>query len=222
MPRRKISLTCKQCNCSFVGFPHCKFCSQKCYHTWNVRENHQNWIDGTYTDPRDGYVYVNIGPNQRQLEHIVIAEKALGHKLPTGAVVHHWDENPSNNSSENLLICQDNAYHRLIHARMSRIKDTGSLDLKRCCACKQIKPLTEFNHHKSKSSWSRKNYECRVCSSAKNKSWRDNLTPEKRERMNAQNRASYQKRKTRHNANCDGQPDQGLITQLASESVSPH
>lgn len=205
MPRKLLSLICKQCNCSFLGRKQRKFCSQKCYHEWHVGENHHNWIDGTYTDPRNGYVYVNTGPNTDRLEHILIAEKALGHKLPAGAVVHHWDENPSNNSPENLLICQDNSYHRLIHARMRRIKDTGSLDLKRCTICKQIKPLAEFHKCRNrKFSWDGTRHWCLACQRIRNKIWRSKLTPEKREHLNFLGRASYHKRKARHASSCDG------------------
>ena len=42
--------------------------------------------------------------------HTVRAEKALGHRLPQKAVVHHPDED-SLNPNARLVICQDNAHH---------------------------------------------------------------------------------------------------------------
>jgi len=59
-------------------------------------------------------------------EHILIAEKALGKYLPEGAVVHHIDENGLNNSPNNLVICQDGNYHKLLHQRMRRRSQNGN------------------------------------------------------------------------------------------------
>lgn len=65
----------------------------------------------------DGRVIVQVH-GYRVFEHIHIAERALGKQLPLGAIVHHIDENPSNNTPTNLLICPDQAYHMLLHKRM--------------------------------------------------------------------------------------------------------
>ncbi len=51
------------------------------------------------------------------LEHILIAEKALGYPLPIGAEVHHFDEHKSNNANGNLVICENHSYHALLHVR---------------------------------------------------------------------------------------------------------
>lgn len=51
------------------------------------------------------------------LEHIVIAERALGKFLPDGTVVHHVNDNRSENVGRNLVICQDQGYHNLLHER---------------------------------------------------------------------------------------------------------
>jgi HNH endonuclease len=49
--------------------------------------------------------------------HVLVAEKALGKPLPKGAIVHHVDGNTLNNAPSNLVICQDQAYHCLLHKR---------------------------------------------------------------------------------------------------------
>src|SRR5208337_3972563 len=68
-------------------------------------------------------------------EYTRVVEKALGHKLPGGAVVHHWDEDITNNSPENLALFPDNTYHRLIHMRMDAMKACGNPNYRKCMRC---------------------------------------------------------------------------------------
>ena len=70
-------------------------------------------------------------------EHIHIAEKILGKKLPLGAVIHHVDENTLNNTPGNLVICPDRAYHNLLHARMRAREACGNVEWQKCPYCKQ-------------------------------------------------------------------------------------
>lgn len=68
-------------------------------------------------------------------EHVLVAERALGRRLPTGAVVHHVDENPRNNVPTNLVICPDQAYHMLLHRRARALDECGHADWRKCNFC---------------------------------------------------------------------------------------
>jgi hypothetical protein len=60
----------------------------------------------------------------RVLEHVLVAEKALGKHLPPGAVVHHVNGDRADNQNSNLVICEDQLYHMLLHKR-ARIAAAG-------------------------------------------------------------------------------------------------
>ena len=70
----------------------------------------------------NGYKIITID-GKTKYEHIYLAEKALGKKLPPGAVVHHMNENKTDNYTNlNLVICPDQAYHLLIHENLRKLK----------------------------------------------------------------------------------------------------
>lgn len=50
-------------------------------------------------------------------EHIVIASIVLGRPLPSGVIVHHVNGDGRDNRHSNLVICQDQKYHKLLHYR---------------------------------------------------------------------------------------------------------
>lgn len=69
-------------------------------------------------------------------EHIAIAERALGKPLPEGAVVHHINGVRHENHNANLVICQDQAYHKLLHRRMHARTACGHPHWLLCVYCK--------------------------------------------------------------------------------------
>lgn len=94
--------------------------------------------------PRQPYRHAFVN-GVSKLVHVIVAEAALGKSLPQGAVIHHVDGNNQNNSPSNLVICQDQAYHMLLHARQ-RVYDAGGdpNTQKICTACKAVKSQSCF------------------------------------------------------------------------------
>ena len=97
------------------------------------------WKGGKRLD-KSGYILILNRSHHRAAtdgyvrEHILIAEKALGKPLPPGAVVHHVNGSKDNGP---LVVCQDHAYHMLIHQRMRAKKECGHANWRHCCFCKK-------------------------------------------------------------------------------------
>jgi hypothetical protein len=84
----------------------------------------------------NGYL-VFAGEREAKLFHVAVAELALGKPLPDGAVVHHVDGDKLNNWPYNLVICKDQAYHKLIHQRTNAYDECGHADWLKCKFCGQ-------------------------------------------------------------------------------------
>ena len=80
-----------------------------------------------HPDAIDGYVY----------EHRLVAEKALGKHLPQKAEIHHVNEIKAHNRNDNLVICENSAYHKLLHVRSRALKECGHAGWRRCNYCKR-------------------------------------------------------------------------------------
>lgn len=90
--------------------------------------------NGSGTIDKKGYRVLEVG-GRTVKEHILVAERALGFRLPVGAVVHHVNEDRLDNRNQNLVVCQDRAYHALIHKRMRALEACGHADWSRCWVC---------------------------------------------------------------------------------------
>jgi len=66
-------------------------------------------------------------------EHRIIAERALGRELPPGVQVHH--HNGYDRDTTVLVICENNQYHKLLHARENALKACGNPLWRKCSYC---------------------------------------------------------------------------------------
>ncbi|MFA4834804.1 MAG: hypothetical protein WC749_01860 [Dehalococcoidia bacterium] len=114
-----------------------KHCNQKCM---GKSEVYSSKGKKSIIVAKSGYIaiYSPEHPHKNKWgyvnEHVLKAEKALGKPLPKGAVVHH-----ANGSRDNgpLVICQDTAYHSLLHQRERALKACGHSSWRKCNICKK-------------------------------------------------------------------------------------
>lgn len=107
-------------------------------------ELNPNYRGGTFIN-HNGYVSQLVSTGKREFQHVIVAEKALGYALPEGVLVHHVNEIKTDNRNQNLVICENAAYHNLLHLRMRWIADGIDPDKEqRCQKCRTVKPFTEF------------------------------------------------------------------------------
>ena len=86
----------------------------------------------------DGYRALQLSNGKRKYEHVLVAEKALGHSLPKGARVHHVNEDRSDNRPENLVICPSVKYHSLLHMRMAALDAGHPANYRFCGLCRKF------------------------------------------------------------------------------------
>lgn len=139
---------------------------------------------GRYISPQ-GYVFISVPGHPRAkgtgtyvMEHLVVAEKALGRTLHGDEEVHHVNSDRTNNMENNLVICPDRAYHMLLHQRMRAKEITGNPNFKQCSLCALYDdPLdmknsvngrgcTYFMHQRYSANYKR-------CREYRNQKWRD-------------------------------------------------
>ena len=135
-----ISINCPGCRKEISVKPYQikgkqKFCSHACY--TNSRKGVKPvWID--YSKPRSlkkggrthisGYIFVRCLDHPKATkggyvaEHVLVAEAILGKYLPNKAVIHHVNGIRTDNKPSNLVICQDNNYHFLLHNRQNKLR----------------------------------------------------------------------------------------------------
>lgn len=109
----------------------------------------------------DGYTLVvdtdhpNAQVGGRILEHVLVVSTVLGKPIPPGVVIHHVDHDRSNNRNNNLVVCQDHAYHMLLHLRERALLACGNANYRKCRFCQrwddpeQLMRFTTGNYYHS-------------------------------------------------------------------------
>ena len=122
---------------------------------FNARENNPNWRGGVTRDYKNR-ILINAPGNARAnhngyvFEHLLIAEKALGRPLKKTEEVHHLNLRQDDNANLNLVICQDHAYHLLLHRRMRALSACGHADWAQCRECKKYDNTSIMTIHTKK------------------------------------------------------------------------
>lgn len=153
-----IEITCSECGIkkmvkpSLIKQGYGQTCSLACkgkrHSRIYVGENTSGWKGGRIVFAT-GYIGIYLPGHPRSrgghvFEHLLVAEKALGRPIPKGVEVHHVDENRSNNTNANLVICNDKVYHKLLHIRKKVFEAGGSPSKDFICRrCKHVKPKTD-------------------------------------------------------------------------------
>ena len=145
-----ITLTCPVCELTkdLPTFGRVrKFCSRTCQNLAAFKENAKNPY---------------MGSMRSRFYHRNVVEKATGIKLPAQAVIHHIDGNGRNNAHYNLVVCEDQRYHMLLHTRQRVLDAEGDPNtMKICCTCKRILLFGDF--HKSKNTHDGAHGRCKSC-----------------------------------------------------------
>lgn len=132
--RRRVNI-CEKCKAPAYS-RLCRKCWLKSIKE-RIRDSSGYWLVRLPAHPRANNGYV--------LEHILIAEKALGRYINEPHQVHHVDGNRSNNANSNLVICEDQSYHLLLHRRQRVLEAGGTPGADKICSgCRQAKPFADF------------------------------------------------------------------------------
>lgn len=101
----------------------------------------------------NGYVielapsHPRAGQDGMVLQHVLVAERALGKHIGREHPIHHIDGDCTNNAAANLVVCESNAYHKLLHRRERALRACGEPSWVRCLRCKSYGPASEMVVH---------------------------------------------------------------------------
>jgi hypothetical protein len=115
-----------------------------------IPENNSRWKGGKRKD-KDGYVLIlrhghPCADSKGYIrEHVLLAEKVLQRHLRDGECTHHHNQDKANNGPGNIVICQDQAYHMLLHQRMRAMDVCGNANYRKCKICKNYDAIENMS-----------------------------------------------------------------------------
>lgn len=65
----------------------------------------------------------------------LVVERVLGRLLKSTEIVHHVNLDESDDRNENLVVCQDKAYHNMLHRRLRARLACGDANKRHCQFC---------------------------------------------------------------------------------------
>lgn len=102
--------------------------------------NNSNWKGGRSVNFQ-GYVFLwspdhpHKNKDNQVAEHRLIVESVIGRYLKPSEIVHHTNEKTGDNKKSNLVACENNTYHMLLHKRMRAYNACGDPNAKFCRFC---------------------------------------------------------------------------------------
>lgn len=153
----KVHPACQQCGRSFETVPSVvekgwgRFCSMECKFAFRSMPDNMN-----------GFLARGYRKKASRFEHRIIAERVVGRSLPATVVIHHVNGQPADNRHSNLVICENSAYHSLLHVRARIVKRGGDPQRQKICSgCQELKVKAEF--WRAKRTWDGFQQMCRNC-----------------------------------------------------------
>jgi hypothetical protein len=95
-----------------------------------VRGRYNKYCNGHNHKGETGSLSTTWKGGRVSTKHVLKAREVLGKSLPKGTVVHH-------HSKEQLVICENQAYHLLLHQRTRALKACGNANWRKCYICKK-------------------------------------------------------------------------------------
>ena len=147
------------CGCGHLTRPY----SRNDYRYGHVKGEYAPYLRGHKPTTTYKQVRHPTLPRRCAFVHRLRAECVLGKPLPSRAVVHHPDEDPWNPTAR-LVVCENQGYHRLLHARMRVKAAGGNPNTDRvCCVCHMTKPFAAFAPTNCATSRAKYMSPCREC-----------------------------------------------------------
>jgi hypothetical protein len=106
-----------------------EFCSRTCKGKYQIGNKHPRWKE-KHKD-KNGSIYVHAknhpycNKDNMIFEHRLIMEKYIGRYLQPEEVVHHENENTSDNRISNLKLFKNNREHKKYHEKNRKRDDKG-------------------------------------------------------------------------------------------------
>ena len=113
----------------------------------NKGKDHPQWKGGESLCNGYYMVYMPNHPRSHQnriFKSHLIVEKVLGNILPFTACIHHINGDSTNDANNNLLVCENNSYHILIHTRDRAYKACGNANYRKCPYCKKYDDINNM------------------------------------------------------------------------------